>query len=38
MGAYAGPTHGQQSHKKRINETIKHSEYRVEATSSESII
>ncbi len=38
MGAYAGPTHGQQSHEKRINETIKHSEYRVEVTSSESII
>ena len=30
MGASAGPTHGQQSHEKRINETIKHSEYRVE--------
>ena len=26
MGAYAGPTHGQQSHEKRINETIKHSD------------
>ena len=26
MGAYAGPTQGHQSHEKRINETIKHSD------------
>jgi len=33
MGASAGPTHGQQSHEKRINETIKHSEYSEEVSS-----
>lgn len=30
IGAYAGTTRGHQSHEKRINETIKYSDYRVE--------